>query len=292
MKIGLITYLDDPELSESDKLLIEPLKRLGFEVLNTAWDDSKIKWKNFRCLVLRSCWNYHKKYKKFTRWLDYIEKNNIRLFNPVSIIKWNSNKKYLVDLGKKGIHIVPTIYIKSKSKIKIGRLLKENNLSNVIVVKPAIGASAYKIFKFHIDKINRYLPKIIELIDKFDVIIQPFMKEIFKGEYSSIIIGGIYSHTVLKVPKKGDYRSNYHFGANEKKIELNTNDIKEIMSIYDSITRKSLLYARIDFIKQDKAIFLMEAELIEPHLFFDMNKKSANLFATSLLKMLKNISEE
>jgi len=288
-KIGLITYTEDPELSESDKLLIKPLKRLGFEVLKAAWDDSKINWKSFQCLVLRACWNYHKKYKKFIKWLDYLEENNIKLFNPVSIVKWNSNKKYLVDLRKKGIHIVPTIYIKSKSKIKIGRLLKENNLNNEIIVKPAIGASAYKIFKFHIDKINRYLPKIIELIDKVDVIIQPFMKEIVKGEYSSIIIGGIYSHTVLKVPKKGDFRSNYHYGAHEIRVKLNKEEVSEIMNVYHLITKELLLYTRIDFIKQDKTIILMESELIEPHLFLDMNNKSADLFANSLAKMLNDL---
>src|SRR4030042_2037048 len=100
--VGLITYCQSPELTPSDQLLVEPLKKLGFNPVAVPWDDENVNWSAFDVLIFRSCWNYHLQYKKFIEWLNHLEKLHIPVWNPIPIIKWNSNKIYLKDLEYKG----------------------------------------------------------------------------------------------------------------------------------------------------------------------------------------------
>lgn len=286
-KIALITYSDLPQLSESDHLLIEPLKEKSFEVLSLPWDSEDRDWKGLDCLVLRSCWNYHKKYKEFVKWLDYLQENKVRVFNSVSIVKWNSNKKYLLELERRGIDVVPTIYVKKRSKVYLKDLLENKKWQGDVVIKPAVGASAYKIFKANSNNLELYKKRFDSLKSETDVLIQPLMKEVVsEGEYSSVVIAGQYSHSILKTPKKGDFRSNYHFGAKEKRVCIDRSILDQVMSIYNLVDA-NLLYARVDYVIREGKVILMELELIEPHLFFDMKKDSAKLFALKLSELVQ-----
>jgi hypothetical protein len=49
-----------------------------------------------------------------------------------------------------------------------------------------------------------------------------------------------------------------------------------------------LLYARVDGIERGQQLFLMELELIEPHLFFEQSQQSAHLFASVLIELSKS----
>src|SRR3989338_11582261 len=98
--IALVTYAKSPDLTASDSLLLEPLKKAGFTVHVVPWDNPGIDWTEFGCLILRSCWNYHYKYPEFLDWLLLFERKNIKLWNPYSVVRWNMNKTYLKSLAE------------------------------------------------------------------------------------------------------------------------------------------------------------------------------------------------
>lgn len=54
--IALITDLVQPDLSQSDRLLVAPLQALGITATPVPWDDPAVDWRAYDALVLRSCW--------------------------------------------------------------------------------------------------------------------------------------------------------------------------------------------------------------------------------------------
>jgi hypothetical protein len=74
---------------------------------------------------------------------------------------------------------------------------------------------------------------------------------------------------------------NYKFGGIKKRI----NPLQKLIKQAELILKKindPLLYARVDGVEVDGKFLLMELELIEPHLFFDLNPKAATIFSQAL----------
>ncbi|MCJ7740558.1 hypothetical protein MUP32_04565 [Candidatus Microgenomates bacterium] len=283
-KIALVTYSQYQKLTTSDNFLIKPLKEAGFDPTAVAWDDDKVNWQQFDLIILRSCWNYHLKVNEFTGWLDYLEKNKLRVFNPVSLLKWNLDKKYLLDLEKKGIPIIPTVFIKKGSTIDLIKIIEENNWPE-IVIKPTIGASAYEVHKVTTETVKPIQSKYDQLVNRGDVMIQPLMKEVVtEGEYSFVFLGGRFSHAILKKPKSNEFRTNYRFGGTCQRVEPAEKLLLQATTIMKAIPSPAL-YARVDGLNINGKLTLMELELIDPHLFFDLYPPAADKLVKAITKV-------
>ncbi|OGG03654.1 hypothetical protein A2W14_04020 [Candidatus Gottesmanbacteria bacterium RBG_16_37_8] len=275
-RIGLITFSKKPLLTPSDNLLLEPLKKAGFDPLAVPWDKKNVNWSAYNFLILRSCWNYHFNFPLFLNWLDQLEKVKIKILNPVEIVNWNVNKKYLKDLERIGVPIVPTVFLAKGEKVNLKDLVSKRDWQE-IVIKPAVGASSYNVLRFQDNEYDKAQVKLNEIVKRSAVLIQPLMKEVIEeGEYSLIFFGREYSHTVLKRPKIGDFRA-LGFGASYTKIEPDKKLISQAGDILSKI-KSDLLYARLDGISQNGVFILIEIELIEPHLFFDLDPQSPTRF--------------
>ena len=112
-RIALATCSKLPHLTDDDQLLFDPLGHAGVSAAPVVWDDRDVNWQEFSCVVIRSCWDYHKRVDEFLDWVDLLEKQDIHLLNPPEIIRWNCNKRYLIDLEAKGVSIVPTIFLQA-----------------------------------------------------------------------------------------------------------------------------------------------------------------------------------
>lgn len=283
--IAFVTYKKFPELSESDILLVEWFKKIEYEAVSTPWDDPQIDWKKFDYVIIRSCWDYHERIDEFYLWLDLLEKLHVKVFNPLPIIRWNSNKKYLLDLEKKDIPIVPTRILKIYSHVSVKDLFN-NNIYQEIVVKPVFGASAYKVISIKQNNLEEGQKQVDRLLSKTDVLVQPLMREVMNdGEYSFMFFNKKYSHAMIKRPKNGGFITNYHLGGTESPIIPSlslTEQAKKIIEKIDS----PLLYARVDGIDCNGILTLMELELIEPHLFLDQDEDSPKRFVQALLKLV------
>jgi len=81
------------------------------------------------------------------------------------------------------------------------------------------------------------------------------------------------------MPKPNDFRSNYD--GTVKIFYPSENIIKQAEKIIETIEFQ-ILYARVDGIIINDSLTLMELELIEPYLFFDIYPKGAERFAEAL----------
>ncbi len=261
-----------------DHLLIEPLARVGWEVHPISWRRKDVDWKSFDAVVIRTPWDYHKAPESFLSVLEQIEATT-RLENRLELVRWNIQKTYLRDLESRGIEIVPTVFERGFDHERFVELCGQIG-SGEIIVKPVVSASADGTFRIsqHADEVT--LAEVeAELRDRH-IMVQPFMNGIVKeGEFSLFYFGGRYSHTILKTPKKTDFRVQEEHGgiitavtpeptllASADRVQLAINPVP--------------LYTRIDFVRTERNTFaLMELELIEPALYFRMDAESPWRFA-------------
>ena len=283
--IALITYSEIPLLTEDDQLVFAELLKSGYNIIPVIWDDPDIDWKAFDLLVIRSCWDYHLKYKQFISWLTYIKKINIPVLNNPGLIKWNARKNYLQKLYSNGIEIVDTSWIGEFSADYILKIMNQKNWTRA-VLKPQISASAYNTVLLDRQNIKKQIRQLDSNI-KFWML-QEFIPEIAEnGELSLIYFAGRFSHAVNKIPGKADFRSQPEFGSQIITHRPGTGLLAQTDKIF-SFFNDYILYARVDgFIRKSRFI-LMELELIEPFLFLKFSDGAAKKLADEIIYFLES----
>ena len=282
--VALVTYHKAPKLTEGDKLLVKPLENAGYKMTVTPWDKKNIDWRAFDAVILRSTWDYHTRYREFLQWTSELEQNLVNVWNPVKTVKWNSDKHYLIDLETSGVPTIPTLYLSQHASVdKVQKLLVEKGWTDIII-KPAIGASAYHVSRVSLNEVITFTNQLQKLLQTTNVLIQPFIPEISQGELSFIFIGGKLTHSVLKKPKTGEYRTN--FKSVETFIQSTNDQQQQVLKIYKK-TLQPLLYARIDCVEIKGVLTVMEIELIEPVLFFNLYPPAAETFAKTVNILLQ-----
>jgi len=284
-KIGLATCSKLPQLTDDDQLLLNSLAHAGVSAEPVVWDDMDVNWQRFSGVVIRSCWDYHKRVDEFLDWVDLLEKQDIHLLNPPEVIRWNSNKRYLLDLKGKGVSIVPTIFLQRNSNANLKGLLNDRGWQQA-VVKPVVSATAYQTWLTSFDHAESDQSKLEKMLAGFpEIMIQEFVGVIrIGGEWSFMFFDGHFSHAVLKKAKPGDFRVQDDFGGKAFRQVPGQHLVNQAESILQAID-KVPLYARVDAIGIDRKLILMELELIEPVLFLGMDEEAPDRFAKAITQM-------
>lgn len=263
-----------------DNQLIKPMNDKGWECNFIPWDKKNVDWNNFDLAIIRSTWDYQDNIKKFLKVLSHIDSSNCILQNSLDLIKWNIDKTYLEVLSQRGIEIVPSLFFNKFSSDKLKKSFSYFSTTKLII-KPCISANADDTFILKKDKYANMLSKLERLFDNRKFIVQPFIDNIIiEGEYSLIFFKKKHSHTLLKRPKKDDFRVQEEHGG-ELHFITNTNRrmLETAINIINELPDDSL-YSRIDFVRNEKSLLLMEIELIEPSLYFNLNPKAAYTFSS------------
>ncbi|HSP87177.1 MAG TPA: hypothetical protein VLN45_03535 [Ignavibacteriaceae bacterium] len=270
-----------------DRLAFEALKKIGWHAEEISWRNSNVNWNDYDAVIVRSSWDYQSDPIKFSEVLEKINNSNAHLENDLSVMKWNMNKKYLKDLEEKGIRIVETFWEKSFRSEKFEEYFNLLN-SKEIVIKPNISASAENTFKLMKDNFIDELKNLKNIFSNREFMVQKFMKNIVdEGEYSLFYFGGEFSHSVLKVPKKNDFRVQEEHGGKITLIKPD-NEIKKQSEKILGKLKQVPLYARIDLVRTgDNDFALIELELIEPSLYFNFDNDSPQRFASVFNEWMK-----
>jgi glutathione synthase/RimK-type ligase-like ATP-grasp enzyme len=270
--------LDDFECY--DKLLDQPLAEIGWNVTYVPWRDASIDWNQYDLVVIRSCWDYQKDSDQFLEVLESIDQSSARLENNLELVCWNIHKSYLRDLEMSDVNIVPTLWSNALSAKDVSQYFEHFNTEEIII-KPCISAGAENTYRIHIEEQDSCLPSLLTTFAQKDYMVQPFIPNIItEGEYSLMYFSGKHSHSILKTPKLGDFRVQEEYGSrllnvvpDEKMQNLSNKALKSLPEIP--------LYARVDMVRDGDDYFIMELELIEPSLYFNMDPASVNNFVSA-----------
>jgi|TARA_B110001469_G_C9647855_1_gene328626 hypothetical protein len=298
MKKCVILTMDDCSAYEVyDHLLIEPLNQAGWLCDTISWRANNINWNDYQLVMVRSPWDYQLDCDAFVKVLKEIDDSSAHLDNPLTIMKWNINKHYLRELATQGIEIVPTLWFDDITAQDIPRFFSGvtnfdnyiNYNSQEIVIKPCISAGAFDTYRLTLEQAVEKQSELLTIFKQREFMVQPFVESIIsEGEFSLFYFDDEFSHAILKTPQNNDYRVQEEFGSLIVKIDPELS-LKQHAEKVLSVINSSLLYARLDFARTATGFALMEAELIEPSLYFNFDKDSPQRFVNAVERRMRRL---
>ncbi len=274
-RIALATYDPRPETSKDRDLpvLLEALRAGGAEAEGVFWDDPDVDWGRFDLVVIRSTWDYSWRADEFLAWAERCAEVT-RPANPVDVVRWNADKRYLGDLTAAGVPVVPTRYLAPGDAADLPG-------DHEYVIKPTSGAGARYAARYtpeQHDTAVRHLARMHE--EGLTAMVQPYMAGIdVRGERALQFFGGRLLHAsrkraVLAPGTAFDADKVAHPGLEPwtpSEAELSVAE-RALAAVPDA---PELLYARVDLVDgEDGQPRVMELELVEPNLFLFLHPES------------------
>lgn len=252
----------------------EVLRRAGITVEPRPWTDTG-DLGEFDLVMPLVTWGYHLDPPRWHALLDRLERDGSKVLNPVPLLRWNSDKRYLAELGQKGIAVIPTRLVEALDEQAIANARAE--YGDELVIKPPVSASADGTHKLGL---GDQLPQSAHLRE---MLVQPFLRSVAEeGEYSIMLFGGRFSHAIVKRPKAGDFRVQPHLGGTEQPCAPPPGAI-ELAQAALAAAPAQAAYARVDMVRDESgALAIIELELIEPSLWLQHAPDGGASFAETV----------
>lgn len=278
--IVLVTCNRWPHLSESDRLYAHALEARGVRVRAAPWNGAFEAFDAADAIVMRAAWDYFDAPDAFAGWLDALTHVDGAVFNPPAMMRWNLDKRYLLDLAGRGVAVPETRVVPSDPDAVAQATTAMGG--GPVVVKPSIGQSGHHVARVDGDT----LPSAIVAAEGRPVIVQRFVPEVQEtGELSCVFFDGAFSHAFLKRPAPGEYRVNSQYNGRNEPVVPSTATIEQAGSVLRGLPEMPL-YARVDGVMRGDRFMLMELELIEPGLGLQLDPPAADRFAEATLRRL------
>jgi glutathione synthase/RimK-type ligase-like ATP-grasp enzyme len=277
--IGFLTSSDHRSLVSDDLMLAAALERRGAKVVPVVWTEAAPDSLACDLLLVRSAWDYHLRPQDFMRWIDAAS-SRMTVLNPPEMIRWNMDKRYLRVIERAGFRVPMTVFLDEGAKAELAEVMHFNAFSEA-VVKPTISASAYETrrIKQPTAQENEWLNA---MVGTRPMMVQEFIPEIQSGgEWSLIFAGMEFTHAAHKVPKAGDFRVQEEHGG----VHMRGTPPGQALSMGQEILHRfapEAVYCRVDLVMRGESATLMELELIEPLLHFELAPEAADVMAENL----------
>ncbi len=265
-RIAFATSADYPSIHSDDAHLAVTLARLGIEPMSCIWNDPAVDWSGFEAVLVRTIWDYFKFPRDFMAWLDRLDHLGVPTINDSRVLRWNSDKRYLLELAQRDVAVIPT---QLTSAAGLPGLLASMPTQQV-VIKPTISGNAWQTLRGRVGDPS-FMQAIKTLPTELDYLVQPFVPEIVSaGEWSLMYFAGEFSHAVIKYPAVGDYRVQSEHGGSTVTSRPDPATLAAAAHVLAAVTTigyETPAYARVDGVICEGRFLLMELELIEPFLF-------------------------
>lgn len=273
---------DVEALFDDDRLLIEALRERGIEAEPVVWSQDGVDWGAYDAAVVRSTWDYVDRPTRFVDVLTDIDRSACTLLNPLDAVRWNLDKRYLEDLERLGVAIVPVLRGLPSDADRLVASVAAAGWPE-LVLKPAVGVGGSGVIRTAAAGLADVLHA---LPPDTEVMVQPFADAIIdEGELSFVFIGGEPSHVLRKRPASGDFRAHGIYGGTVERIDASGDDLAQVAAMLAGLPFDPL-FARIDVVRLDGRLAILELELVEPLLYLDRTPGSADRLAEAVLRRL------
>jgi glutathione synthase/RimK-type ligase-like ATP-grasp enzyme len=287
-RLAVATSNELAAVQTDDLGLVAALDDLGIESTVAVWNDAEVDWSAFDAVLIRTVWDYFKHHAAFLDWLDRLDRLGVPTINDSALLRWNSDKCYLLELANHGVDIIPT---RVAAHAELAEVLV-TMLKRQVVIKPTISGGAWHTVRGTVgdatfDEAVRRVPL------EHDYLVQPFVPEIVSaGEWSLLYFGGRFSHAVIKRPTAGDFRVQSEFGGSVASAQPDAQMLAaatQALAAVAAIGHGEPAYMRVDGVVCDGQFLIMELELIEPFLFLGTHAGAAEDLARTLADRLRRL---
>ena len=283
--IALVTTHEARGHDKDLGILSRALDASGAEWEIVDWDDQHVDWSRFSIAVLRSTWDYHERLGEFLVWARGVGART-RLFNPLDIVQWNVDKRYLIDLAGASIDVMPTTFVSRPSDLAAVDLTRD------VIVKPAVSAGSNNTARHVGDPVAARQP--VERIMRSSgvALVQPYQPTIDTlGETGLVYLAGEFSHAFGKAAIFGDSDPRHNGLYMEEQISARNASSAEralgdrVMAVLADRFGEAPLYARIDMVTNAVGVpEIMEVELVEPSLYLHLDDDAPSRAASALVE--------
>jgi glutathione synthase/RimK-type ligase-like ATP-grasp enzyme len=233
--------------------------------------------------VIRSTWDYPARRSAFLAWASRLR----RVLNPWPFLSWNTDKRYLDDLARAGVPVIPTRFLDPGDGFE--------RPASPFVVKPAVSCDAQDTARYHPDDGTAARDHVRRLqADGRTVMVQPYLAHIeISGETAVVYLGGRYSHAI----RRGALLNcaGPAGGGAVKSLSVRPHEATPAeRGLADRVMAhipggsSGLLYARVDLIPgPDGEPLVLEVELTEPSLFLEFSQGGAERLADGIAAALR-----
>lgn len=269
---GSAPHAEDTELAHE-------LSSCGYQVAIEDWRAPEPAWRDVDVVVVRSCWDYHLDLDAFTSWALAVERHAL-VINPVALLRWNADKRYLLKLEARGVRIVPTHVMDQRGSLPA--VLEDRGWEHA-VVKPVVSANADSTWRTERARASADERRIQSMWEQGkQPMVQPFMAELVRaGEWSLVFFDGAFSHAIRRKPALGDFRVQACFGGVARVAEAPSFLVRQARAILSELPEEPV-YARVDGLMRGTELILTEVEVIEPMLFFEADRAAAQRLARAI----------
>ncbi|MDX9911324.1 MAG: hypothetical protein RBS39_05795 [Phycisphaerales bacterium] len=299
MRIVCLTCRNIPEPDVDEGPLLAALRERGADASMLAWEDAAAlldqrgadAWAP-DLVVIRSTWNYHHDLPAFLAAVDALAART-RVLNAPEVVRTNAHKRYLAELDRAGVPVVPTEFIeRGAPRASLAELCARRGWDDV-VVKPAVSAGSFATRRFRTGAFDDGEAFLREVLTRRDALVQAYMASVEgSGERSVMWIDGAFTHAIRKSPR---------FAGQDESVS----DALPIASDEMEVARRVLgaaipgvaidrpcdagvLYARIDLMRDERGTpLLSELELIEPSLFLEQHPPARARLADAMVRLAR-----
>jgi glutathione synthase/RimK-type ligase-like ATP-grasp enzyme len=287
-RLAIATSADYPSIQPDDAHLAASLERLGIQPIVCVWNDPEVDWSTFDAVLIRTIWDYFKHHAAFLAWLDRLDRLGVFTINDSALLRWNSDKRYLLELARQGVAIIPTRLADAAELPAVLAAMPGQQ----VVVKPTISGSAWHTLCGTVGDAT-FAAAVAQLPREYVYLVQPFVPEIVSdGEWSLLYFAGEFSHAVIKRPAAGDYRVQGEFGGSVEPIQPNAATLAaadRALAAVAAIGHGGHAYVRVDGVISDGRFLIMELELIEPFLHLAVRPAAAERLAQDVAERLAGV---
>lgn len=259
----LATFHAMPAGEPGHPALDEELTRRGISSHWVLWDDPQVDWSSARVVAARSTWDYETRLPEFLQWAEGVEAAGPALLNGSAVFRWNTDKRYLVDLADAGVPVVPTLLVDDRDGVRaaVARWGRA-------VVKPRVAAGGRGLL-------------VVSDADSWETspldgpwLGQPVVSSVHdEGELSVFVLDGRAVSQVRKVAPAGDVRVHEEYGGRSSLADLDPEAAELAVATtrgVEALLDTELAYGRVDLMRHEGELVVSEVEITEPGLYLDV----------------------
>lgn len=276
-RVALATYQGAHDIGADGPPLLAALAALDVTAQIVPWG-SEVAWADFDAVLVRNTWDYVYRRDAFLAWAAEVSAVT-RLANPLSVLTWNTDKRYLQDLAQAGVPTVPTLWVAPGEPVP-------QVPWDEVVVKPSVSAGGRLAARYrHAGDAAEHIRHIHAT--GATAMLQPYVASVDgPGESSVYVFGGRASHAIRRGPAlragaaPADDMSTA-LAQHTEAAELDPGLARFAQRVLAATP--AVLYARVDTAPgPDGQPLLLELEATEPFLFLELVPAGAARFARAV----------